>query len=73
METNNVYVFITSVKTKKSVKMLSKQLNILIPNGGWNFDLEDCDKILRVESKSNISVAIIKLLNENNFECKELF
>lgn len=38
----------------------------------WNFDLEDCDHILRIESKRAIGHLIINLLHENGFECQEL-
>ncbi|WP_299431096.1 hypothetical protein [uncultured Maribacter sp.] len=38
----------------------------------WNFDLEDCDNILRIESEYYIQETVIKLLENNNFSCKEL-
>lgn len=68
-----VHIFKTSVKTKKAVQSLSKQLNILLAECRWNFDLEDCDKILRVESSKNLSDVIIKVLGDNYFECEEIF
>lgn len=37
-----------------------------------DFDFEDCDIILRVEAKSDISLEIEHLLNSNGFDCKEL-
>lgn len=73
MESQVIYVFKTSAKTKKAVKNLSKQLNMLLPVSSWNFDLDDCDKILRVESLNNLSDVIIKILCDNHFECEELF
>ena len=38
----------------------------------WNFDLEDCDKILRIDSPTEITETIIKLLQEKGFKCEEL-
>lgn len=38
----------------------------------WNFDLEDCDKILRVDSQNEISEKIINLLSDSSFNCEEL-
>ena len=66
-----IYVFKTSVKTKKAVKQLTPELNDLSISK-WNFDLEDCDNILRIDSKIEISELAIKLLQDNGFECVEL-
>ena len=35
-------------------------------------DLEDCDKILRIDSEENIVSKTIELLNSQNFACEEL-
>ena len=67
-----IYVFKTSVKTKKAIRKLEPYLNQLRGKATWNFDLEDCDKILRINSLTKNPGAIIKLLNDNGFECEEL-
>ena len=67
-----IYIFKTSVKTKLQVKNLKPGINKLIPNEKWNFDLEDCDKILRIDCEENIVLKITGLLNINNFKCQEL-
>jgi len=67
-----IYVFKTSVKTKSQVKHLERHINSMLPNEKWNFDLEDCDKILRVDSEENIALRIIDLLNIHQFHCEEL-
>jgi hypothetical protein len=69
---SRVLVFKTSVSNQTDIVKLSLQLNNIIRNGKWNFDLEDCDNILRVESTLNTPHAIIRLLNEHAFECSEL-
>jgi hypothetical protein len=38
----------------------------------WNFDLEDCDRILRVESASAEATTIINRLENAGFICSEL-
>jgi len=43
-----------------------------LPEAKWNFDLEDIDKILRIDSKENIVLIIIDLLNIHNYSCEEL-
>ena len=67
-----VSVFKTSVRTKKAAKQLTPSLNKLLQHAKWNFDLEDCDKILRIDSKNEISLAIVKLLKDKGFDCEEL-
>jgi hypothetical protein len=67
-----IYVFKTSVKTKVQVKNLKSHINKILPNGKWNFDLEDCDKILRIDSEENIVQKITDLLHIHQFNCEEL-
>ncbi len=67
-----VCVFKTSVKTKRAVKQLKPYLDQLLQTANWNFDLQDCDNILRIDSSVEISETIIKVLRENGFACEEL-
>jgi len=67
-----IYVFKTSVKTKKSVQKLKPFLNKSLLQPKWNFDLGDCDKILRIDSLTEISETVIRLLNLKGFNCEEL-
>ena len=68
-----VLVFKTSVATEKEVRRLSQPLNRLInKNGWWNFDLEDCDNIFRVETECPDSWAIATLFQNLGFLCEEL-
>jgi hypothetical protein len=45
-----VEIFRTNVKGKRAAKMILKALHVTFPEYHFNFDLEDCDRILRVES-----------------------
>ncbi|SDC41501.1 hypothetical protein [Niabella drilacis] len=67
-----IYVFKTSVQRRKDVLRLQPVLNDLLPSLNWNFDLDDCDKILRVESAMEIAPSVIRLLREAGFDCEEL-
>ena len=68
-----VLVFKTSVRKRGKVRYLAPFLNDLInDHGRWNFDLEDCDNILRVETMHPDSLAITSLLEKRGFFCKEL-
>ena len=67
-----IYVFKTSVKTKVQAKKLKPHIDKLLSNANWNFDLDDCDKILRIDSEENIVLKITGLLNIHQFFCEEL-
>lgn len=67
-----VLVFKTSVKYKYQVKHLSFALDSLISEGAWNFDLDDCDNILRVESESISCAEVISLMKQLGYNCEDL-
>ena len=67
-----IYVFKTSVKTKKQVKTIATHLDDVKQIAKWNFDLKDCDKILRVEAKNIDSGTICDLLQSLDYHCVEL-
>lgn len=67
-----VLVFKTSVTTKTKLQKIKTQFDKLFGQSNWNFDLEDCDNILRIVSDCNISNFVIAELNKLNFECVEL-
>lgn len=72
-ETPTVFVYKTSVRGEEEVNRLRPALNRLMPGSGeWNFDLEDCDRILRVETSCLNEKAIRKLLLSYGFDCEEL-
>jgi hypothetical protein len=67
-----VEVFKTNVQKAIQAKKIISQLNHHFPNSKINFDLEDCDKVLRVEGK-NIAVGkVVELVEQNGFICAEL-
>lgn len=69
---NMISVFRTSVNTKRKARLLQPYLDSLAAIRQWNFDLEDRDNILRIDSKSQVSVIVIGILNRLGFECVEL-
>jgi hypothetical protein len=64
-----IYIFKTSVDTKLKFELSTVLLNELLANALWNFDLEDCDNILRIDSETEITESI---LNNEIFDCIEL-
>jgi hypothetical protein len=69
---NQVLVFKTSVTSFEEVETLHPALEMLTDRKQWNFDLEDCDRILRVESPHVCPEKVIGLLSEMGFSCEEL-
>ena len=67
-----IFVFKTSVKTKMEEKKLRQHSNKLIPNATRNFDLDDSDKILRIDSQEDIVSKIKDLLILHHYSCEEL-
>lgn len=64
-----IYVFKTSVDSPSKLESASALLHELLPETLWNFDLEDCDNILRIDSEHEIVDLIV---NNGIFDCIEL-
>jgi hypothetical protein len=69
MVLNMVEVFKTNVRHKKQAKTLLGVLAKQFPLFRINFDLEDCDKILRVEGENIQQEKIACLVIENGYQC----
>lgn len=68
-----VLVFQTSITNHWRVIQVKPVLDNLMHSGEkWNFDLEDCDHILRVEAIKIQASVIIQSLNQAGFICREL-
>jgi len=65
-----IEVFKTNVKNKKDANRIISILNSMFEKYSINFDLEDCDKILRIENNYgviDISIICELLKNEGVF------
>lgn len=67
-----VLVFITNVKNAEQVGLVEPILDGAPEISNWNFDLDDCDNILRVESGAISPQYIEYLLKTAGFDCREL-
>ena len=47
-------------------------LGALLPHHKINFDLEDCDKILRIEGECFDPQAVVEVMRENDLMCMRL-
>ncbi|SRX73740.1 hypothetical protein AEQU3_01175 [Aequorivita antarctica] len=53
------------------INKLKPHIDNSLPKAKWNFDLDDIDKILCIDSEENIILPIINLLKTHNFYCEE--
>jgi hypothetical protein len=67
-----ILVFKTNVSSKKKVSKVSTLLTSVPAIKGWNFDLEDCDKVLRIESNGLNTGYVESLLQTAGFNCQVL-
>ncbi len=67
-----VEVFKTNVDSKKEAKMILEEIEASFPGAKVNFDLDDKDKILRIQSPS-VSIEEIKnCLEGKGYYCELL-
>jgi hypothetical protein len=67
-----IEVFKTNVEETVQAKRILDILLEHFPDNKINFDLHDCDRILRVEGKSFCPAKIMTLVMENGFKCNVL-
>ncbi len=68
----SVLVFKTSLVSVEEAEFISPALNKILKYSKWNFDLEDCDHIFRIENCPLYPFQIILLFGEYGFSCEEL-
>jgi len=67
-----IEVFKTNVQKKAQSKMLLSILSEAFPLFKINFDLSDCDKVLRVEGDNMEVSTIMMLVKQHGFNCDVL-
>ncbi len=67
-----IEIFKTNIQNKIQATEIEKQILKQFPYLKINFDLEDVDKVLSVEGTIFDANKIIKILNNNHFECEIL-
>lgn len=64
-----VEVFKTNVTRQSQAQGLITLLRQYFPKSRISFDLDDCDKILRIQGDEFCPVKTAELLRNNGFEC----
>lgn len=72
MKTPAVEVFKTDVEDEVNARKIIQTLVRRFPGSRVNFDLQDCDRVLRVEGTSLCNDSIIQLVKEAGFGCRVL-
>jgi hypothetical protein len=67
-----VEVFKTNVGSIAESVLLLDQLHACFPSFKINFDLEDCDRILRIEGTDICIKTVSGILSSHNFTCEVL-
>ncbi|MDX6191822.1 hypothetical protein SGQ83_20870 [Flavobacterium sp. Fl-318] len=67
-----IEVFKTNVQEEDQSTLIIGKLLEHFPNSLISFDLEDCDKILRIHSSSISNKKIIAILNSHGYLCEAL-
>jgi hypothetical protein len=69
-----VEVFKTNISEEHQIAWIIRRLKTIFPGYRINFDLGDCDKILRVETQTGKvdSGTLINLMNRWNFQAEIL-
>ena len=67
-----VEVFKTTVRNSREAKRIIQKLGEEFPKHKINFDLSDCDKILRVQGSSVLEREIISIVTSFNHHCEIL-
>jgi hypothetical protein len=67
-----VEVFKTNVQEVDDANTVIQRLLEHFPTYKINFDLEDCDKVLRIENNSINNRLVIETLTNNGYFCEAL-
>lgn len=67
-----IEVFKTNVQTENDAHHLVALLLQHFPGSRINFDLQDCDRVLRVEGKEFSVEKVMRLMKETGFCCSIL-
>ena len=67
-----VEVFKTNVRSIREAKFIIQKLAEQFPRHKINFDLSDCDKILRVQGQNILENKIISIVTALNYKCEIL-
>ncbi|SKB34147.1 hypothetical protein SAMN05660226_00739 [Parapedobacter luteus] len=67
-----ITVYRTNVVEEWQAKPILEMLALRFPGSCFSFDLWDSDRVLRMESTTNIDAEVVSLFRDHGFECELL-
>lgn len=67
-----ILVFKTNIYHKEDIRKVEDIFKANKDILAWNVDVEDCDKVLRIEAVADISPKLKRSLSQAGYYCKEL-
>ena len=69
-----IEVFKTNIKTRREALVVITKLKGMLPHSLINIDLQDCDKVLRIDPNGQIvnENQVMELVRKFNFRCEVL-
>ncbi len=67
-----IEVFKTNITQKQKANSIAEELLQKIPGAKINFDLTDCDNILRIDCGADIIQMVTEHLHNRGFQCEVL-
>lgn len=68
----NIEIYKTDIRTKEEAGFITALLQFVISDCIMNFDLEDCNHILRIETNRDIKEMVYRVFNKQGFYCQQL-
>lgn len=68
----DIFIYKTNVSTQRHVQQVRTLLESVLSIKRWTFDLEDCDKVLRIEAHGLRSETVSDLLAKAGIFCEPL-
>ncbi|WP_257668998.1 hypothetical protein [Parapedobacter tibetensis] len=69
---DQIFIFKTNVSAQEQVQKVAALLGSMTLIKQWNFDLEDCDRVLRVVSLNLQPALIENLLRQEGIDCEHM-
>ncbi len=67
-----ILIFKTSIRNKRQVHQVANILGSLSGIIRWTLDLDDCDRVLRLEAAGIHAAEVEQLIGSAGFHCREM-
>lgn len=65
-----IEIFKTNVNNKSAASNALQNLSLVLPECEINFDLDDCDKVLRIAGQSIDVQIVLNCLSQQGYQCE---